>query len=151
MTTLTEAAPILPTQVFTPLPTIIPITPATFLEAFREVVEYWGAETTLADADTIPGSEPVGNAERLLGRILRRHGVRKSILRALDDLLVDGDFNCTPSAPYHFAEGSRVLAQRVDDLDLLGWNWGSILDEMDRLPEASNAFFRQRYMTGWTA
>ena len=117
------------------IPDVIPITAGSLMEAMGLTVQIVGAdhtstETTATDEGLVT-ENPHNSIFGLVGLALIHHGVDRRILRTMEDFLVEGDFGCIPSGPFHLINGARALALKAEDLDQLGWQWGDILTELE--------------------
>ena len=87
-------------------------------------------ETTATDEGLVT-EHPHNSIFSLVGLTLIHHGVDRRILRTMEDFLIEGDFGCVITGPFHLINGARALALRAEDLDQLGWAWGDILTELE--------------------
>lgn len=120
------------TPAVTPNHTVV-VTPGLLIRALEEVVTLRGSShrsVALSYTETdgrveIPMSPGLNG---IVGQALVRLGVSPQTLSLLGDFLVEGDANISPTGPFHLTQGSRELAILADDLDALGWEWGSLVD-----------------------
>lgn len=114
---------------------VVAVTPDSLIRALEETVALQGSSrrsVALCSTETV-GRVEISTAPGLngiVGQALVRLGVSRETLSTLGDFLVEGDFNISPTGPFHLTQGSRELAIQVDDLDALGWSWGEIADSL---------------------